>query len=257
MKLTIQPWWAACVLLGVSLPAWADCSKDTDCKGARICESGKCVNPPAAASSPEEPSAPPPAPMQPTQPPPPERFEPPTGGYEPFPYNGNSYEPMPYSPYGPPHARYMVPPPLPPEPYHRLALRLGVSGGLQATGNDYGDSVSRLGFGLSGGIGVYTGYHWGIMAASSWDPLYPSAVIVDGELFNSNRWLWASVGLGWGNFRQAVGSSRVEGLAVTGNVYFKLEPQWGLGVQIATVDHSSFQGSDSFFRMQLGLAYLY
>lgn len=36
----------------ISLPAWADCGKDTDCKGNRICESGKCVDPKVPLAAP-------------------------------------------------------------------------------------------------------------------------------------------------------------------------------------------------------------
>lgn len=48
----------------VLLVAAAGCSKDTDCKGARVCEAGRCVNPPPAFASPPvvqpAPAAPPP-----------------------------------------------------------------------------------------------------------------------------------------------------------------------------------------------------
>jgi len=46
--------------LSSSSLARADCSKDSDCKGARVCEQGRCVSPPPAAPPP-----PPPLPMQP------------------------------------------------------------------------------------------------------------------------------------------------------------------------------------------------
>jgi hypothetical protein len=50
--------------LSMSKPAYAQggCSKDTDCKGTRVCEDGRCVEPPSAAAEP--PPAPVPAPCQ-------------------------------------------------------------------------------------------------------------------------------------------------------------------------------------------------
>lgn len=59
------------VVVGVLGAAPVGCTKDTDCKGERICEAGQCVNPPApaAAESPaavsEPPSTPPPPPAAP------------------------------------------------------------------------------------------------------------------------------------------------------------------------------------------------
>jgi len=53
-----------CSALFLSGTAYAECTKDTDCKGTRICENAICVTPPEpAASAPAEPvaSAPPPA----------------------------------------------------------------------------------------------------------------------------------------------------------------------------------------------------
>lgn len=50
-------------LLCVSLasPSWAQCTKDTDCKGDRVCEGGTCIAPgapvPAPAASSSEPAA--------------------------------------------------------------------------------------------------------------------------------------------------------------------------------------------------------
>ncbi|MGV3620555.1 MAG: hypothetical protein ACO1OB_07045 [Archangium sp.] len=49
----------------IALVASAGCSKDTDCKGARVCEAGRCVNPPSPAAAPPvvvqpAPTAPPP-----------------------------------------------------------------------------------------------------------------------------------------------------------------------------------------------------
>lgn len=51
------------VLLGTSL-AQAQCAKDTDCKGERVCEQGKCIEPVAAVppAAPQAPAVPPAAP---------------------------------------------------------------------------------------------------------------------------------------------------------------------------------------------------
>jgi hypothetical protein len=52
----------ALVILGACRPANAQaagCTKDTDCKGTRVCESGRCVDPPPAAEAPA-PVGPPP-----------------------------------------------------------------------------------------------------------------------------------------------------------------------------------------------------
>jgi hypothetical protein len=67
------------ILFGAGV-ARAQCTKDTDCKGARICERGVCVEPPAPpatapAPAPPRPAPPPPAPAPapapPAAPPPP------------------------------------------------------------------------------------------------------------------------------------------------------------------------------------------
>ena len=55
-------------LLLVTALAGTGCDKDTDCKGERVCESGKCVSPPAVTAPPQV--APPPAPPLVTAPPP-------------------------------------------------------------------------------------------------------------------------------------------------------------------------------------------
>jgi hypothetical protein len=57
--------WVLLLSLGtllVSGGARAQCTKDTDCKGERLCESGKCVEPPVAASPASPVEAPIPAP---------------------------------------------------------------------------------------------------------------------------------------------------------------------------------------------------
>lgn len=58
----------ACVLLAVGV-AQAQCSKDTDCKGDRVCEGGNCVAPSSAPDPAATPAAPPaavaPAPVAP------------------------------------------------------------------------------------------------------------------------------------------------------------------------------------------------
>jgi len=45
-------------LFGAERTAWADCSKDTDCKGEQICEAGSCVDPPAAPPAEDRQAAP-------------------------------------------------------------------------------------------------------------------------------------------------------------------------------------------------------
>lgn len=50
------------VVVGLSRTARADCTKDSDCKGDRVCESGKCVAPAPVALVPPPP-APTPAPV--------------------------------------------------------------------------------------------------------------------------------------------------------------------------------------------------
>jgi hypothetical protein len=51
----------ALALLGAARPAYAQgCTKDTDCKGSRVCEGGRCVEPPPPPAP--EPAAPPPPP---------------------------------------------------------------------------------------------------------------------------------------------------------------------------------------------------
>jgi hypothetical protein len=37
--------------VAVTTTSWAQCSKDTDCKGDRVCEDGACVAPPAGAAA--------------------------------------------------------------------------------------------------------------------------------------------------------------------------------------------------------------
>ncbi|MEW5741493.1 MAG: hypothetical protein AB1938_21410 [Myxococcota bacterium] len=66
------------LLVASALSAAPGCTKDTDCKGERICEAGKCVNPPARDVAPpeaadagvalSEPPLPPPPPPPPTGP---------------------------------------------------------------------------------------------------------------------------------------------------------------------------------------------
>jgi len=63
---------------GLALPAaaFAQCTKDTDCKGNRVCENGQCVSPPSEASNPPaEPQYAPPS--EAPSPPPPPRYGPP------------------------------------------------------------------------------------------------------------------------------------------------------------------------------------
>jgi len=45
--------WIAAALLLSSAPAAAQCTKDTDCKGVRVCEGGRCVSPAPATPAPE------------------------------------------------------------------------------------------------------------------------------------------------------------------------------------------------------------
>lgn len=59
------------VVMGVVGAAPVGCTKDTDCKGERICEAGQCVNPPAAATPVETPAAASEAAPVPPPPPPP------------------------------------------------------------------------------------------------------------------------------------------------------------------------------------------
>jgi len=58
---TLRPGWAPSGAVN-AVPAPPDvargCSKDTDCKGDRICVSGACVSPPPAAPNPAQPKAP-------------------------------------------------------------------------------------------------------------------------------------------------------------------------------------------------------
>ena len=66
---------ATCLLTAVSFltftvrPAWAGCAKDTDCKGDRICDGGRCVSPAAPGPAPAAPA--PSAPPAPSVSPPP------------------------------------------------------------------------------------------------------------------------------------------------------------------------------------------
>jgi hypothetical protein len=55
----------ALILCGIAAPAAAQCTRDTDCKGSRICVDGKCQDPQA------KPSTPPPPPSREDAPPPP------------------------------------------------------------------------------------------------------------------------------------------------------------------------------------------
>lgn len=49
----------ACLMAGIAFPSFAQCTKDTDCKGNRICETGVCVAPPSEKqATPAKPQAP-------------------------------------------------------------------------------------------------------------------------------------------------------------------------------------------------------
>ncbi len=64
------------MVLSVLVSLWvaqAGCSKDTDCKGERICEAGRCVAPAVTAAPPPPPPPPAPSPAPATAPPPPRR----------------------------------------------------------------------------------------------------------------------------------------------------------------------------------------
>lgn len=47
-----------CIMFWMAAPAQAGCTKDTDCKGDRICVNSLCVSPPATSSTPAVPSGP-------------------------------------------------------------------------------------------------------------------------------------------------------------------------------------------------------
>jgi len=48
----IRSFLLALILSGLPMAGLAQCTKDTDCKGARICEQGRCVNPGQIPSAP-------------------------------------------------------------------------------------------------------------------------------------------------------------------------------------------------------------
>jgi hypothetical protein len=148
---------------------------------------------------------------------------------------------------------------LPPEhlePQHLIAARLGLGGGYQVTQQGWNvDDSSNVGF--SGGLGLYLGHQWGLMVGGLYAPMYPNAYLVDGEVFTSNRWIWSSVGMGWGDYRLPFGGTRGNGLAFTGNLFFKLEQHWGLGFQLATATRNTYYGGDSYFLGQLAFSWLY
>jgi hypothetical protein len=93
--------------------ALAQCQRDTDCKGARVCVSGQCVDQPAPAPAPQPGYAPPPPGYGP-QP----GYAPPPPGYAPQPGYAQPYPPPPgYAPpppgYAPPQPGYAQPYPPP------------------------------------------------------------------------------------------------------------------------------------------------
>jgi hypothetical protein len=57
-----------CMLVGWTQSAWADCTKDTDCKGDRICTAGACTDPPPPPALEALPAPAPPPPEATVQP---------------------------------------------------------------------------------------------------------------------------------------------------------------------------------------------
>ncbi|HZP65754.1 MAG TPA: hypothetical protein VFB32_05545 [Rudaea sp.] len=51
MATKIPPLLAFALVVALCANARADCTKDTDCKGDRVCENGRCVNPYSSSSS--------------------------------------------------------------------------------------------------------------------------------------------------------------------------------------------------------------
>lgn len=108
------------VMLGLMLAAvlgGTGCEKDTDCKGDRVCETGKCVSP--AVMAPELPAPPPP-------PPPQEEKRVPLGTGAPCRAPGDSGAPLglPACPPASTSADSPIPPPLPP-PQEEKRVPLG------------------------------------------------------------------------------------------------------------------------------------
>lgn len=135
------------------------CTKDTDCKGDRVCEQGRCVSPGAASSAPS-PGVPP------AMPPP---GVSPSGGASPSP-----------PPLGPPQVDSYneYAPNQPPPRYTRQGFEahLGVvsvpTGAIYGVGAYIGRCIPRPSFGLSGRLGYVAGRRFSFGAAVQYLSLY-------------------------------------------------------------------------------------
>lgn len=267
MQTRLFGWVTLAVCTAWSAPAWAECSKDTDCKGDRVCSLGQCVSPSAAVSSAPGESAPAPAPLPPpSDAEPQEQSNPPQ---HPQQNNNNSYPPPERSPpryyrpppgppppyYSRPYRRYEQPPPTYPVYYDRkiFAARFGLLGGLGTTTDQNSGSEGRFVIGITGGLGFYLGPEWGLMLAGTANLNYPSAAVGAGQIFMSTRQYWGALGLGVGSFQTPFNGVDT-GFAIDGILLYKIAPIVGVGVQLQTIQDPGFA---SYFSAQAALQFVY
>jgi hypothetical protein len=246
-------------LLGSAVEAAAQCSKDIDCKGTRVCNRGECVEIAPAPAAPAPAPAPAPPAAQPAPPPP---SPPPPPPPQPEPAQGLPGAVM-VNPAAPPRP---APPPSTPAPKanrgFQLSVRTAVAlplGGLSAA---YGDGMDQtfsaqfalildLGWKLNRNwfIGGYTGLGLGGPSGSYADDCSGGVACV-GLTFRLgglaeynflpgrryNPWVGAGLGMEFaGMFYSGSGFSgslQLVGVEITplvGGLDFRISPGFGIG----------------------------
>ena len=161
---TVLGWGAFAALMLAGLDAAAQCSKDTDCKGNRVCFDGKCMEPSAPATPiPPAPTYQPPAYQQPVSPyqQPAPAYQQPAPAYQQLPPAYQQPAPayqQPASPYQQPVSPYQQPMPVYSTAYRSPAALAVPAGPLQWYQTFYGHIGGLLGF-----------HGWGSMSIAGQD----------------------------------------------------------------------------------------